>query len=338
MKSFNSHPGEGTTVLTTILAVLLAVCAAFTAYSLPAQSILFQPEPMLKALESNSFSERLPKFLVNVWMAGSSFGLLSDLPAGQTQTLANAVLPAQYTHMQTTVVISYLYQYLNLRVTRLSLPVDLRPVREKMQMEETAQVLVDSWPSCSADQLLAVISGDNLPVCQPTELLKPIAVQLTRAALSQTAKLLPDQVDFAEVIDASLNDQARSVLDRTFTMYRLTRMAFLSAPWFGLAFLLAIVLLNWHYPQQLFSSLGAAFFFAGITAGIIGLMLLSGVDKLAVTQITWNGPTGGKDLLEALLLSVRLVLHNWILASLGASAAMILAGGLSGVFSGRIRL
>jgi hypothetical protein len=260
------------------------------------------------------------------------------LPEEQTKAVASAVFPPEYALQQTTILLTHLYQYLNFQSTTLTLPLDLAPVREQMRSTSAAQVLVESWPDCSLEQALSVVTGGSLPVCRPPETLMLPAVELTRAALSQAAWLVPDQVDFAKLIDNSLDERARKGLDQAFAVYRGLRIVALVLPWLAALCLLLIVVLNWQYPKQLFLSLGLTFFIAGIAAGIGGLVLLSVVDQLPMVQISWNGPAGGKDLLDVGILSARTVLHSWVLAGLAVSAGMAMAGGATGLLSRGVRL
>jgi hypothetical protein len=324
-------------VLGTAVAVLFIFVSIPALFVLPAEQILFQPEPYLRALQNQNIYQDMPAWLAgealntgNNGLGNSQSKVLAGLGEQGYQNIFSVLMPQDWLQSQTKALITHLWDYLNFKQDTLNLDVDLREVKTRFsgaQGQAISKEIVSSWPKCSMQQLLIIITqlgqGSNLadlPLCQPPQTYLPLTYQLVQMTLSGFTGALPDQLNLMSL--SPVGDPTQSAAwQQDFQTYKLFRLGLRITPVVSLVLLLLMAIITFRSARTGLSWLGIAILLAGILGLVTaGILFLTGnwVDQQVVTAIFGGAPAG---LTDAVVKAVQEVADRFYLW--GAGVALI---------------
>ncbi len=197
--------------------ILLGLCAlalmvtSFPAQAaIPAESVLFQPEPYLEALERSSFYEAYPQVAIGLMTAGGelvlpgvSHFIQKLFPATRYESVLRFIFPEIWVRVQVKRIIEQYWAYYNFEARDMRLVLDFQPVKLRLEGADGRALVQDVFaglPECSAQDLLAiagqVLQGntDQMPQCKPPRQLESLVVGGIQAVLTGFTGTLPDEV------------------------------------------------------------------------------------------------------------------------------------------------
>jgi hypothetical protein len=314
-------------------------------FLLPAETILFQPIPYINALQDQNIYQDIPAWLAGVAVnngnngsGGTQAKVLSSLGEPGYQNIFSVLMPQDWLKSQTDNLITNLWDYLNFKQTTLTLDIDLREVKTRFkgaQGQTIAKEIVSSWPACSPEQLLGIITqlaqGNNLadiPLCQPPEMYLPLTYQLVQVSLSGFTGALPDQLNLMSVISVTTNGDPTqsSAWQQTFQYYKLLRLGLRVLPVLSFILLLLLAIITFRSARTGWSWLGITILLTGIFGLITaGILFLSGnlLVQQAVSAVFGGAPAG---LITAVINAIKEVTDRFYLWSAGIALMTAILG------------
>ncbi|MDR3576313.1 MAG: hypothetical protein P4L50_20795 [Anaerolineaceae bacterium] len=332
-------------VLGTIVAIMFIIVTVPVLFVLPAEWILFQPQPYIRALQNQNFYENMPAWLAgeavnngNNGAGNSQSKILAGLGQQGYQNIFSQLMPQNWIQSQTNNLITNLFDYLNFKQTTLNLNVDLRQVKTRFsgaQGQAVSKAIVSSWPACSTAQLLAVITQlsqgsnlANLPLCQPPQEYLPLAYQLVQVTLSGMTGTLPDQLNITSLAGISSGgDPTQSAAwQQTFQTYKLFRLGMQFSPVLSLVLLLFLALITFRSARTGWSWLGITILITGVFGILIAVILYLTGDLIVQQLVTavFGGLLGG--LTDALIKAITEVFNRFYLWSAGVALIASILG------------
>jgi hypothetical protein len=283
-------------ILATIVAILFIIVSVPVLFVLPAETILFQPDPYLRALKNQNFYQNMPGWLADMAVNGGNSALgntqskeLAGLGPQGYENIFSLLMPQDWVMSQTNNLITNLWDYLNFKQNTLNLGIDLREVKARLsgaQGQAISKEIVSSWPACSMQQLLAIVAqlaqGSNLadlPFCQPPQMYLPLTYQLVQATLSGFTSALPDQLNLISLAGSSpAGDPTQSAAwQQTFQSYKLFRWGLRLSPVLSIILLLFLAIITFRSARTGLSWLGISILLTGIFSLVTAVTLfLSG--------------------------------------------------------------
>lgn len=132
---------------------------------------------------------------------------IKHLSGPERQELLTLLLPSGWTEEQITAWTHAAYDWLESEQPYPELVLDLRPIKAQLlgeSLDQAVEIIVDSWPSCSPDEVdrlqRVVESGGEIPpfVCEPPEPLRSSIVDMSTRELANETQAIPDQVMLLE--------------------------------------------------------------------------------------------------------------------------------------------
>ena len=127
------------------------------------------------------------------WIDATDLGLLFP---PETASALGEILTPEYMRSQALAIIGRVFDFLDSRVSTLTLWLDLAPVKKALSSEEGARfarVLAENLPVCVAGERFTASAG-RLPRCRPSNVSVDKATEIIRASLPGLAKEIPDRV------------------------------------------------------------------------------------------------------------------------------------------------
>ncbi|MEJ2010763.1 MAG: hypothetical protein P8X64_00890 [Anaerolineales bacterium] len=319
--------------LTTIQKLLALVLAAAFVITLPPAlfgrdlaRVIFRPEVFsatlrARLLDSGLISERIREaFNSDQWL-----GTLGDdgrtlqpafehLSRVEREEILNQLLPDGWMQEQFDQVIREFFLWIDMDRDQADVAVNLKPVKDHLRsggIDSIVEILVDSWPSCTAEGETRLerelLSGPGVPseYCEPSEPMRSELTFLATSSLIEQVEQVPDRLPLFENVDSAqagrLKDDLRS--------------------------LRALALWGWFVP-----------------ASMLGLVMAVTVRSIHDVRRWWGLPlimSGvAAFMLTIVLNSVRGSLASDLVAGLGEGGSMLqsaLVFGLEGVISLALR-
>jgi hypothetical protein len=175
---------------------------------------LFSPEGMGRLLRL-SFDEAggFRRLAIDVIFGGDGSGsgeeqgfdlrtATSFLTRQERDYLAERLLPSEWVDSQLDAVLTDLYAWIDNDRARPDLKIDLRAIKGTLRAggaDELIEVIVDSWPACSVDQVAAIAGqilglAEGFPFCEPPEPLRTGLVGMAGEAIKLGLYGLPDRL------------------------------------------------------------------------------------------------------------------------------------------------
>jgi hypothetical protein len=197
-------------VFLTLCSLFLAASLPIVAAAVPLESVIFQPAPLLSALESMRFYQEYPRLLIAFSAAGGDL-LTPGLGSWLGQNLANRggenalrfIFPADWVRAQTGHLVSEYFAYTNFSSSSLDLSLDLRAVKLRLSAGEGRQLIEQTlsvWPTCILDDTLLatalILQGRTaeLPRCKPADELIPAYLEMLQLGMNVVAAGIPDRL------------------------------------------------------------------------------------------------------------------------------------------------
>uniref|UniRef100_A0A7C4KGG4 Uncharacterized protein n=1 Tax=Anaerolinea thermolimosa TaxID=229919 RepID=A0A7C4KGG4_9CHLR len=197
--------------LRSISALLLMFSLIPAAAAIPAEQILFQPQPYLSALESSGWYTQYPHLLMELvhgwsgWLIPGLIPMIQTLfPPDQTQQIIRFIFPESWVREQTEQLVTHFW-VLAFSSTPGEPPLTLNflPVKTRLRGDD-GRVLIQkafqNLPTCTPQDLLT-IAGFALqgkpesPIrCRPPAVLEPLVISGLQSTLQAFINQFPDEV------------------------------------------------------------------------------------------------------------------------------------------------
>jgi hypothetical protein len=255
----------------------------------------------------------------------------------ERQELLHLLVPQGWVEEQISYLSNSLFEWLENDQAAPELTLDIQPIKAQLlgdSLDQAVEVFVDSWPSCSPDEVerleRALEEGRELPtfVCEPPEPLRSYIVDLATRALANETQTLPDRVSLVNQLEISSQE-----LQSTKTTLRRLQ-ALLLWSWLVPAAALGLIMaLKIRGLPELGRWWGLPLFFSGVAALILNLIwrasrdamvddLLAGLGSADTVQHALVAAVVQSAVGQALRLMIIRVL---IIMLIGASAWFFLA-------------
>lgn len=316
-----------------LLGVLLFALISQSLISIPLQLVYLNESVYLQAIESRRGDPALREMVID-WLAGSDSGpglvgdpVLQYLDAQDREEMAGRILPAGWPEAQLARLATGALAYLNLEANAPVTSLDLEPLKNNItaHSRDMAEVVVSSWPPCTAEQLLGLageaLNGSitEMPNCQPGQALQPVVVGLAQARIEQNAAQMPL---FAELTAEEWQNPT------WWPWYRIARSALPWVPFITLGLIALVFLFSVRSLRQAAQVTG----WAALAAGIASIILV-GVIVLLARWVTSGAlalvpafPAEGAEYVKSLFQMVerRFMLSGAIWSGLGTAAGAVL--------------
>ncbi|HMD90523.1 MAG TPA: hypothetical protein VKF38_15305 [Anaerolineaceae bacterium] len=330
-------------VLGTIVAILFIIVSVPVPFVFPAERILFQPEPYIRAIQNQNVYQDIPG-----WLAGAAVnnginglgitqsGISASLGQQDYQKIFSLLMPQEWIKSQTENIITNFWDYFNFKQNALNLDIDLREIKTQFngaQGQEISKEIISSWPPCSMQQLLAILAqtaqGGSLAnittLCQPPKMYLPLADQFVQMTLSGVASALPDQLNLLSLTgEGATGDPTQTASwQQTFQTYKLIRWGLRLSPVLSIILLLFLAIITFRSTRTGLSWMGITILLSGILGLVTaGILFLSGdwLIQQIVTAVLIGFPAG---LTNALINMIKEVADRFYLW--GAAIALMAA-------------
>ncbi len=325
-----------------LFSTILLIFAIPAIFTIPAQAILFRPQPYEQAVRAENIYEQIPTWLAELLpgsgMLASPQGVQGDafqyLNQQEYERILRLLMPADWIVAQGDALIEQAWAFLNFRTTQLSLTIDLTQLKARLAGPEGDNIagdILQTWPPCSLDlaQSLAqqLFSGGlgGIPACRPPEILLPVFTSAMQAGIRTFAANLPDQISVSRLLDilGGNNPAIQSARRAFYNTYRAFRIVLGVAPIVALLMILGIAVVSISRPRLIPGTIGRPLWLAALAALVITVLLfLSGnaIATLIVGNLIAPQPQG---LYQALVEVVQIVGNRFLIFS--ALAAVLVA-------------
>ncbi len=277
---------------------ILAVLVGFTfIVTLPlaitgnsAAQVLFSPEVVSRVLSARLISSgAIERLIVNdlfdEWIASAGVesaeiekAFIHLRPADRVELL-QILLPDGWLESQVRNSVDGIYQWLDNQAAYPQVVLDLAPVKANLLgggIEELVEILVDSWPSCSQEQLETMQAGVLqsgevvIEFCEPPEPMRSVVVEFASVLLFEWISESPDSIVLNQ--DDPNTNELEELRDQIQSLRGLLQFSwFLSLVLLGLMIVLVV-----RSIRELFIWWGWPLLFGGITTiFFIGLLAIS---------------------------------------------------------------
>jgi predicted RND superfamily exporter protein len=334
-------------ILAALVAIGLVIVGIIALFVLPAELIVFKAAPYQQALKSQDIYAQIPPLLAslatndrqnNPGSGDIATNALARLNEQEYQQVFTIVTPPDYIEAQTNGLVSQLMDYLNFKSDKLSLIIDLNPIKAHLTGNDgiaISQIIVNSFPDCTADQLailgLLVAQGSDMsqaPLCKPPQEFISAAYQLAQSALQDFASKMPDQLNLADSINSVENNNPSngSSPQYLYATYQVFRWLFRSTLLIALVLVLILAVITFRSLRTGLAWIGVPAILIGLGGlVIVGLLFLSG--SLVASSIT-DGIVSGvpEGFVTALTGAIQQVMNQFYLWSGVISVVVMVAG------------
>lgn len=264
---------QSTGCLSTVTKVIAAFLALFVVITLPItllvydfSRVLFSPEVMsdvltTRLIDSGVFQGAVtdvllsPETLDNLGQGDADLGrYFKDLTPAERETMLEIILPSEWIENQISTVLRELSLWIDNDQPLPQLFLDMRPIKARLMRggaEEIVDMVVDSWPSCTPEQVERIsesgLAGQTpLIQCEPPEPFRTRLVVFASTQLIEMIRQIPpdfpltgDEIGGQEIAD--ITEAKRNVR----SIRALTRSGWL-LPIALLCLIIALVVRSWR--------------------------------------------------------------------------------------------
>ncbi len=286
--------------LSIFLVIVFAGSTVFAVLAFNAEVLLLNPDTYKKAVNSQGIYSRLPGLIAQQLMHTKTYNACADNPANCAENnlyfstvptymqildtagweyILTLILPQQWLKVQGESLIDQFFAALkeNNAQQLVIASGELRATLTENHYRLIAQALLATAAPCSNDELntLANIdlgqSSQAIPVCIPTEELRPVIETEVQALLVETAQTIPDQIGidlaiFPEPQESGSQDPSQG--------FRNLRLAFLLSPLLPITLLAVIALINGRSWSSLLLWWGIPLLSGGLLVLILAALML----------------------------------------------------------------
>jgi hypothetical protein len=332
----NLSKGAGI-VLAAAFVVLLPVGLVAQAFG----SVVFSPEEIAivvgpRLAEADAFRQAFAGILLGGETRGPGLSDLSRALGGldprELDAALEALVPEGWAREQAGNMLTDLYAWLDDPRPMPDLAADLRPLKEHLLgggAEALVEIVVDSWPACSLEQVeemtrLSAETGE-VPIlyCEPPEPFRSLLSGFATAAIEAEARSLPAEWPLGrDLVLARSTEDALAFKEQLRTLRVLTRSGWLLAMSL-LGLVMAVAIRSWGRLGRWW---GTSLIAAGVLTMMLGLALGGMVARaLAQTDPGSQDPAGVARLLPALVAAIADgILGRVVIAAIVAALAGVL--------------
>lgn len=214
-------------VIALLLAVLFVITLPFTVTSQSASQMIFSPEAVTNLVSSSLLgSGLLERYMLETVFqgdltpgGGAGEGVFTEalqyLSPAERQMMFQQIIPAGWVEDQISTSVVSIFRWIDDERPFPIITLDLVPIKDRLidgGIEDIADTVVDSWPSCSPEQInmmrkAAVRGGDlEFDICEPPEPFRTRAVEIVSITFYEWVRESPSSIDFQEEPDESFEE------------------------------------------------------------------------------------------------------------------------------------
>jgi hypothetical protein len=257
--------------LAIFLSVLLALTTVAALFLFNLEMKAFTPELYQRVFANENFYERIPAVLGQALASGDqNDGLpasLKGLNAQGWESFLRALLPPETLKAMGDQALASMFAYLNDEADSAAL--SLIPLKTSMQSNAGTQAvigLIQTLPACTLEQMaqitMAVLTQQQISLCNPPEQLLEMMTPLIQAQLQVASAIIPNEVTLASVQDPQ-NDPRQKL--------KAARLVMRLSPLLPLAFLLLLTLVIVRNLHDWLNWWGMPLLASGTIAALMGL-------------------------------------------------------------------
>ena len=210
-----------------LLAVLFVITLPFTVTSQSASQMIFSPEAVTNLVRSSLLgSGLLERYLLEAVFqgdlalgGGADEGAIAEalqyLSPAERQTMIQQIVPDGWVEDQISTSVESIFRWIDDESSTPRIKLDLVPIKDRLiagGIEDIADTVVDSWPSCSPEQInimrkAAAQGGDfEFDICEPPEPFRTRAVELASITFYEWVRESPSSIEFQEESEESFEE------------------------------------------------------------------------------------------------------------------------------------
>lgn len=199
-------------ILAILLAVIFAIGLPLALILFDIGEVIFSPDTVSEAvvtnvLETGALQNLLLEYVFIAEVdeiqrdeAGSFKGALEHLKSADIEAIVNILIPSSWAETQITLLVSDLYLWLDSDQIYPKLSLNIQPVKDRLRSggsREIAEIVLDSWPSCSMEQInrarTQIERTGELPIvaCEPPEPMRGELLMMADQVLMDRINELP---------------------------------------------------------------------------------------------------------------------------------------------------
>jgi hypothetical protein len=206
-------------VITLLLAVLFVITLPITVTSQSASQMIFSPEAITNLVSSSLLgSGLLERYMIDavfqgdLALGGGAEGgafaeALQHLSPAERQMMIQQIIPDGWVEDQISTSVESIFRWIDDESPTPGIKLDLVPIKDRLidgGIEDISDTVVDSWPSCSPEQInmvrkAAVQGGDfEFDICEPPEPFRKRAVEIVSITFYEWVRESPSSIEFQE--------------------------------------------------------------------------------------------------------------------------------------------
>ena len=214
-------------VIALLLAVLFVITLPFTVTSQSASQMIFSPEAITNLVSSSLLgSGILERYMLDAVFqgdlalgGGAEGGAFTDalqyLSPAERQMMIQQIVPDGWVEDQISTAVESIFRWIDDESPTPGIKLDLVPIKDRLidgGIEDIADTVVDSWPSCSPEQvnmmIKAAIQGGDLEfdICEPPEPLRTQAIEIVSFTFYEWVRESPSSIEFQEDSEESIEE------------------------------------------------------------------------------------------------------------------------------------
>lgn len=214
-------------IIAIILAVLFVITLPFTVTSQSASQMIFSPKAVTNLVSSSLLgSGLLERYMLDAVFQGdlapggeAAEGAFTEalqyLSPAERQTMIQQIVPDGWVEDQITTSVESIFRWIDNESQTPAIKLDLVPIKDRLidgGIEDIADTVVDSWPSCSPEQInmmrkAAVQGGDlEFDICEPPEPFRTRAVEIVSITFYEWVRESPSSIEFQEESEESIEE------------------------------------------------------------------------------------------------------------------------------------
>ena len=257
--------------LAVLLATFLVLTTVLAIFLFNFERKAFSPVLYQRVFANENFYERIPVVMGQALANGAQH---SDLPASLQglsaqgwEKFLRTLLPPETLKAMGDQALASMFAYLNSETN--SATISLIPLKASMQNNAGTQAvigLIQTLPACTLEQMaqipLAVLTQQQITLCNPPEQLLGMITPLIQAQLQVAAAVIPNEITLASAQDQQTDPRQRLEVVRL--MMRLS-------PLLPLGFLLLLTLIIVRSLHEWLNWWGFPIMASGVIAALMGL-------------------------------------------------------------------
>lgn len=331
----SKQQSSATIGLSILIGAILLVTAIPAVLYLPAQRFLLKPDAITEAILASDLTKQIPDWVAS-WMVDGSGTFqngdttyLASLDQQDYHEIIAQVAPSDWAVIQSAVIARQAQEFFLGNTNTLTITIDLTEVKNRLAGEAlpaVAEQIVSSWENCSAGTLaelaLAVASGNSpgtLPLCQPPDEFRPLALQGVESGIQQFAAQMPASVSFDVAQAATASTEAR--------IMRFVARVWPWTPWLTIGLALFLLLTVGGSLRSGLLGFGIPLSLAGMIDAGLALVMISMRESVVTPWLAgWINSESPSEMAVLLTPALANVSSRFFLSALIWSAAAIVFG------------